>query len=84
MGRIIANEERQPPVDVLMRAREQRWNRMGQILRIEGHRLTRQVLLQCVKRTPESILGDVSGLEIQLAINLANKLVEENAPCRRF
>ncbi len=59
-----------------MRARDQRWNWLGHILRMEGHRLTRQVLLQCLKLTPESILGDVSGLEIQAAINLAKERVE--------
>ncbi len=68
-GRTMADEARQPSVDVLMRARDQSWNWLGHILRMEGHRLTRQVLLQCVKATPESILGDVPGLEVQAAIN---------------
>ncbi len=75
-GRAIADEARQPSVDVVMRARDQRWNWLGHILGMEGHRLTRQVLLQGVTPTPESILGDVSGLEIQAAINLAKERVE--------
>ncbi len=69
-GRTIADEARRPSVDVVMRARDQRWNWLGHILRMEGHCLTRQFLLQCVKQTPESILGDISGLEIQAAIYL--------------
>ncbi len=55
MGRTISDEAREPSVDVMMRARDQRWNWLGHILRMEGHRLTRQVLLQCVKPTPEYI-----------------------------
>ncbi len=84
-GRTIADEARQPSVDVVMCARDQRWNWLGHILRMEGHRLTRQVLLQCVKPTPESILGDISGLEIQAAINLAKEREEwkKNRPSRR-
>ncbi len=45
-GRTIADEARQSSVDVLMRVRDERWNRLSQILRMGGHRLTRQVLLQ--------------------------------------
>ncbi len=75
-GGTIADEARQPSVDVVMRARDQRWNWLGHIVRMEGHRLTRQVLLQCAKPTPESILGDISGLETQAAINIAKERVE--------
>ncbi len=73
-GRTIADEARQPSVDVVMRARDQRWNWLGHILRMEVHRLTRQVLLQCVIPTPESILDDVSALEMQAAINRGRKI----------
>ncbi len=84
-GRIFADEDRQPSVDVVVRARDQRWNWLGHILRMKGHRLTRQVLLQCVKPTPESIHGDVSGLEIQAAINLEKESVQwqKYRPSRR-
>ncbi len=81
-GRTIADEAREPSVDVVMRARDQRWNWLGHILRMERHRLTR---LQCIKPTPESILGDVSGPEIQAEINTAKERVEwkKNRPSRR-
>ncbi len=61
----------EPSLDVLMRARDQRWNYLGFILRMEEHRVTGQVLLQCVKPAPESLFGDVPGLDVQTAINLA-------------
>ncbi len=35
-GRTIADEARQLSVDVVMRARDQRWNWLGHILRMEG------------------------------------------------
>ncbi len=52
-----------------------------------GHdvRITRQVLLQCVKLTPESLFGDVPNLDVYKAINLAMNRVERkaNRPSRR-
>ncbi len=46
---------------------------------------TSPTTVHCVKPTPESIHGDVSGLEIQAAINLAKERVEwkKNRPSRR-
>ncbi len=35
-----------------------------------------KVVLQCVNPTPESVFGDVPGLEVQVAINLAMNRVE--------
>ncbi len=75
-GRSIADKSRQPSLDVLMRARDQRWNYLGHILRMEEHRVTRKVLLQCVKPIPESLFGDVPDLDIYTAINLAINRVE--------
>ncbi len=73
--RSIPDEAREPSVDVLMRARDQRWNRLGHILRMEEHRFARQVLLQCVKPTPELVFDYVPGLEVEVAMNLAKKRV---------
>ncbi len=83
--RNIADEARQPSLDVLMRSRDQRWNYLGHILRMEEHRVTPQVLFQCVKPDPESLFGDVPDLDIYTAINLAINTVEwkENRPSRR-
>ncbi len=75
-GRSIPDEARAPSVDVLMGSRDQRWNWLGHILRMEVHRLARQVLLQCAKPTPESVFGDVPRLPFQVAITLANNRVE--------
>ncbi len=50
----------------------------GHILRMEAHRVTRRVLLQCSKPAPESLFGDVPGLDVHTAINLAmNRGLEE-------
>ncbi len=72
--------------DAVIRARDQRRNWLGHILRMEGHRITQQVLLKYVKPTPESILGDVLGLDIQAAISLAKERAEckENIPSRCY
>ncbi len=43
---------------------------------MEEHRPARQVLLQCVKPTPESVFGDLPGLEVQVAINVAKNKLE--------
>ncbi len=57
-GRTIADEARKPTLDVVMRARDRRWNWLGHFLRLEEHRVIRQVLMNCVKPTPDSIFGD--------------------------
>ncbi len=51
----MPDEARAPSVDVLMRARHQRWNWLGRILRMKERRLARQALQQCVKPRPESL-----------------------------
>ncbi len=81
-GRSISDEARKPSLDVLMRARDQRWNYLGYILRTEEHRVTRQVLLQYVKPAAELLLGDVPDLDVCTATNLAVNRVEwkENRP----
>ncbi len=53
---------------------------------MEDHRVTRQVLLQCVKPAPESLFGDVPDLHVYTAINLAMNRVErkEKRPSSRM
>ncbi len=58
-GREIADEERTPSINVLLRITDLRWNLLGHILRIEERQTFRQVLLNCVKPAQESILGDL-------------------------
>ncbi len=38
-GRTIADEARKPTLDVVMRARDRRWNWLGHVLRLEEHRV---------------------------------------------
>ncbi len=73
------------PQNVLMGERDQLWNFLGHVLRIEEHRVTREVLLHCVTPAPESLFGDVSGLDVCTAINLAMNRAEwkDNRSCRR-
>ncbi len=56
-GREIADEARMPTVDVILFARDLRWNWLGHILRTDEQRLVRQVLLNCVKPIAESVLA---------------------------
>ncbi len=60
-----------PALDVVMRARDRRWNWLGHILRLEEHRVIRQVLINCVKPTPDSLFGDVPELDSRNAAELA-------------
>ncbi len=52
------------------------WNYLGDILRMDERRVTRQVPLQCVKTAPESLFRDVPDLNVYTAINLAISRVE--------
>ncbi len=71
--RSVIEVARKPSLDVLKRARDQRRNWLGHILRMEEHRLVRRVLLLCVKPTPESIFGDVPDLNVAEAITLSKR-----------
>ncbi len=62
-GRTIADEAREPTLDVMMRAGGRRWNWLGHILRLEEHRVIRPVLMNCVRPTQESLFGDVPDLQ---------------------
>ncbi len=70
-GRTIAEEARKPTLDVVMRATDRRWNWLGHIRRLEQHRIIRQVLLSCVRPTPDSRSGDVPGLDSKKASEIA-------------
>ncbi len=67
-GRPIADDSRERSVDIVLRARDQRWNWLGHILLLDESRTVRQVLLQCVTPTPESLFGDVPDLNIDKAL----------------
>ncbi len=67
----IADEERMLIVDVILHARDLRWNWLGQILKIEERGMVRKVFLTCVKPPPESNFGDVIDSDIQTAMDLA-------------
>ncbi len=60
----------------IIRARDVRWNWLGHVLRMEEHRLVRQVLLTCVKHTSVSILADIPSRDIRAAIRIAADRVE--------
>ncbi len=60
--RTVAEKARDPTLNILIRARDQRWNWLGHILRMDEDRLTRRILLECVPPTPESLYGGVLNL----------------------
>ncbi len=47
--------------------RDRRWSWLGHVLRMPEHRLVRQVLLNCVRPTHETIFADVPNLSIENA-----------------
>ncbi len=53
----IADKAQEPYLDVVIRAGERLWNWLGHILRIGESRL-RQILVQCVKPTPNPLFSD--------------------------
>ncbi len=75
-GRSIADEARRLSLDVLMRAKDERWNYLGHILKMELPGVTRQVLLQCVKPNPETLLGDIPDLDVFTSTNFATNRAE--------
>ncbi len=48
-------------------ARDRRWSWLGHVLRMPEHRLVRQVLLNCVRPTHETLFADVPNLSIEKA-----------------
>ncbi len=57
-GRTIQEEARNPTINVVMKARDRRWSRLGHVLRMPEHRLVRQVLLNCVRPTHETLFAE--------------------------
>ncbi len=54
----IAVEAHEPALDVVMRAKDGPWNSLGHILRLEEHQIIQEVLMNCVRPTPDSLFGD--------------------------
>ncbi len=83
-GRKIVDEARMPTVDVILLARDLGWNWLGRILRMDEQRLVRQVLLNCVKPTLDSIFGDLTESDVYAAISLAKDRIErkKNRPSK--
>ncbi len=77
-GREILEEARMPNINIVLRARDLRWNWLGHILGMGERRTVRQVLLHCVKRTQESIFGDLIDPDVDKAISLAKDRAEWN------
>ncbi len=63
-GPLTFSTQYRPSINVLLRTRDLRWNWLGHILRMEERQTVRQVLLNCVKPTQESILGDLNGKDV--------------------
>ncbi len=85
-GREIVNGARTPAVDVLLRARDLRWNWLGHVRRMGERRLIRQMLLNCVTSTPESVFRDLIEPSIDAVISPANDRIErkKNRPSKRW
>ncbi len=66
-GRTIQEESRNPTINVVMKALDGRWSWLGHVLRMPEHRLVRQVMLNCVKPTHETLFADVPNLSIENA-----------------
>ncbi len=50
-GRRFADEHREPTLDVVMRARERRWNWLGCIFPRDENSVLPQVLINCIELT---------------------------------
>ncbi len=61
-GLTIPDEARELTLDVVMRAGDRRWNWLGHTLGLEGQRIIRQVLMNCVRPIPDLLFGDVLDL----------------------
>ncbi len=70
-GRTIQEEARNPTINLVMKARDRRWSWLGHVLRMPKHRLVRQVLLNRVKHTHETLFVDVQNLGIENATKMS-------------
>ncbi len=81
-ARTIQEEARNPTISVVMKARDRRRSWLGHVLRMPEHRLVRQVLLNCVEPTQETLFADVPNLSIENATKMSKdrKLWSSNRP----
>ncbi len=84
-GRTIQEEARNRTINVAMKARDRRWSWLGHVLRMPEHRLVRQVLLNCVRPTHETLFADVPNLSIENATKMSKdrELWSSNRPSLR-
>ncbi len=63
-----------------------KWSWLGLVLRMPEHRLVRQVLLNCVRPTHETLFADVLNLSIENATKMSKdrKLWSSNRPSLRW
>ncbi len=73
-GRTIAEEARNPTINVVLKARDRRRSWLGHILRMPEHRLVRRVLLKCVKPTHETLFPYVPNLNVDHAIRMSEDM----------
>ncbi len=52
-------------INVVTKQRDRRWSWLGHALHMPEHRLVRQVLVNCVKLTHDTIFADVPNLSIE-------------------
>ncbi len=64
---------------------DRRWSWLRHVLRMPEHRLVREVLLNCVKPTHETLFADVPNLSIENATEMSKdrKLWSSNRPSLR-
>ncbi len=60
-----------PTENIQMNMRDRRWSWLGHVLRMDEDRLVRNVLLNCVQPTKESLFGDIPDLDVEKAIENA-------------
>ncbi len=85
-GRTIQEEARNTTINVVMKARDRRWSWLGHVLCMPEHRLVRQVLLNCIRPTHETLFADVPNLSIENATKMSKdrKLWSSNRPSLRY
>ncbi len=73
-GRTIAEETRNPTINVLVKVGDRRWSWQGHVLRMPEHRLVRRVLLNCAKPAPETLFADSRKLNVDYAIRMSEDI----------
>ncbi len=70
-GITIAEEARNPTVNVVLKARDRRWSWLGHVLHMSEHRLVLRVLRNCAKITHETLFADIPNLNVDYAIRMS-------------